>query len=186
MPRANEGERRERRVGRRSDLGGIVARSFAGTTMEDGLGFCHQSAFVRTTLQREFGLDASERIAADYDLGLRLLKAGKRFQRVDVVIAEFLTGKTFATALSTTPAPRAMCTPRNAAFDPGANPTWSGWGKNTSNTRYQDTPGLAATDVPKLKLKWAFAFPGASRTWAQPAPTRAWRARCWCPTEPAR
>jgi glycosyltransferase involved in cell wall biosynthesis len=75
-----------------------IERAVGQATMEDGLGFCHQSAFVRTTLQREFGLDASERIAADYDLGLRLLKAGKRFQRVDVVIAEFLTGGVSALA----------------------------------------------------------------------------------------
>ena len=75
-------------------------------------------------------------------------------------IAEFLTGKTFATALSTTPAPRAMCTPRNAPFTPGNGPSWSGWGQNTSNTRYQSAAGLTAADVPKLKLKWAFAFPG--------------------------
>lgn len=61
-------------------------------TMEDGLGFCHQSCFVRTALQKEYGLDATERVAADYDLGLRLLKAGKVFKKVDVLITEFLTG----------------------------------------------------------------------------------------------
>ena len=75
-----------------------IERAIGQATMEDGLGFCHQSAFVRTALQREFGLDASERIAADYDLGLRLLKAGKKLQRVDVIITEFLTGGVSALA----------------------------------------------------------------------------------------
>jgi glycosyltransferase involved in cell wall biosynthesis len=71
-------------------------------TMHDGLGFCHQSAFLRTALQREYGLDVSERVAADYDLGLRLLKAGKVFKHVDVLITEFLTGGFSALAPSET------------------------------------------------------------------------------------
>ena len=39
---------------------------------------------------------------------------------------------------------------------------WSSWGGNTSNTRFQTTAmaGLTADQVPHLKLKWAFGFPG--------------------------
>src|SRR5207253_630185 len=37
------------------------------------------------------------------------------------------------------------------------------------NTRYQPNPGLAAADVPKLKLKWAFGFQGDTRAVAQPS-----------------
>jgi polyvinyl alcohol dehydrogenase (cytochrome) len=44
---------------------------------------------------------------------------------------------------------------------------WNGWGRDPSNTRFQPFPGIAARDVPRLKLKWAFAFPGNS-TYAQP------------------
>lgn len=36
---------------------------------------------------------------------------------------------------------------------------WNGWGLDTDNTRYQPKPGLKAADVPKLKVKWAFAYP---------------------------
>src|SRR3569833_3010314 len=38
---------------------------------------------------------------------------------------------------------------------------WNGWGRDPENTRYQPGPGLKPTDVPKLKLKWAFAYPGS-------------------------
>lgn len=38
-------------------------------------------------------------------------------------------------------------------------PGWNGWGKDYDNTRFQPTPGLKAEDVPKLKVKWAFAYP---------------------------
>jgi polyvinyl alcohol dehydrogenase (cytochrome) len=42
---------------------------------------------------------------------------------------------------------------------------WNGWsGRGTSNVRYPPDPGLATADVPKLKLKWAFAYPGGTST----------------------
>lgn len=69
-----------------------IERAVQKVTMKDGLGFCHQSCFVRMALQKEYGLDTTELVAADYDLGLRLLKEGKVFQYVNVLITEFLTG----------------------------------------------------------------------------------------------
>ena len=39
-------------------------------------------------------------------------------------------------------------------------PQWNGWGRDLDNTRYQPTPGLKPEDLPKLKVKWAFAYPG--------------------------
>jgi polyvinyl alcohol dehydrogenase (cytochrome) len=39
---------------------------------------------------------------------------------------------------------------------------WNGWGKSPDNTRYQPEPAIRATDVPKLALKWAFAYAGGS------------------------
>jgi polyvinyl alcohol dehydrogenase (cytochrome) len=38
---------------------------------------------------------------------------------------------------------------------------WNGWGRDLGNSRYQPDPGIKADDVPKLKVKWAFAYPGA-------------------------
>lgn len=37
---------------------------------------------------------------------------------------------------------------------------WSGWGRDLDNSRFQPRPGLKADEVPKLKVKWAFAYPG--------------------------
>jgi glycosyltransferase involved in cell wall biosynthesis len=61
-------------------------------TLTDGSGFSHQSTFVRAAVQRQYGFDPSERIAADYDFFLRLYKAKKAFQRVDVLVSEFFIG----------------------------------------------------------------------------------------------
>jgi polyvinyl alcohol dehydrogenase (cytochrome) len=87
-------------------------------------------------------------------------------------IAEFVTGKTFATAFSTKPNPESMCRPAAGDFaSPLAGPRWNGWGGNTQNTRFQDDAmaGLHAGDVPKLKLKWAFGFPGELSADGQPS-----------------
>jgi polyvinyl alcohol dehydrogenase (cytochrome) len=52
-----------------------------------------------------------------------------------------------------------MCANDGGPFDLG-QPAWNGWGNNPENTRYQADPGLKTEDVPKLKVKWAFAYPG--------------------------
>ena len=44
----------------------------------------------------------------------------------------------------------------------GDNPAeWSSWGRDLENTRFEPTPGFTAAEVPRLKLKWAFAYPGS-------------------------
>ena len=49
-------------------------------------------------------------------------------------------------------------------------PHWNGWGVDSSQRRFQpaEMAQLAAEDVPRLKLKWAFGFPGANFAFAQP------------------
>lgn len=39
---------------------------------------------------------------------------------------------------------------------------WSGWGVDLENTRFQKAKdaGLTSNDIPRLKLKWVFAYPG--------------------------
>ena len=47
---------------------------------------------------------------------------------------------------------------------------WNGWGVDAANTRYQDAKSarLDRDGVSKLKLKWAFGFPGATTAFGQP------------------
>jgi polyvinyl alcohol dehydrogenase (cytochrome) len=67
-----------------------------------------------------------------------------------------------------------MCTGPAASTNfaaPLAGKNWNGWGDNTSNTRFQDAAGagLTAAQASRLKVKWAFAFPGDLDANAQPA-----------------
>ncbi len=47
---------------------------------------------------------------------------------------------------------------------------WDGWGVDNLNTRFQPAmaAGVTAAQVPALKLKWAFGFPGARSAYSQP------------------
>jgi outer membrane protein assembly factor BamB len=62
------------------------------------------------------------------------------------------------------------CPSTKAFADPLSGPHWNGWGGGPSQRRFQsaEMAQLAAEDVPRLKLKWAFGFPGASFAFAQP------------------
>ena len=53
----------------------------------------------------------------------------------------------------------------------GESPAWASWGGNFANTRFQSErdSGLRVEDLPRLKLKWAFAFPDTSTMRSQPA-----------------
>jgi len=53
---------------------------------------------------------------------------------------------------------------------------WNGWGVDPGNTRQQSQAdaGLSADQLPKLELKWAFGFPDASSSWAQPTVVGGW------------
>jgi polyvinyl alcohol dehydrogenase (cytochrome) len=59
--------------------------------------------------------------------------------------------------------------PAGAAWKNG--PGWTNWGAGLANTRFQTSKdaGLSAADVPRLTLKWAFAFPDSSMLRSQPA-----------------
>jgi polyvinyl alcohol dehydrogenase (cytochrome) len=79
-------------------------------------------------------------------------------------IARYITGKEFSSAKEVmagqcTAAPKPLSI---AATD------WNGWGQDSGNSHYQPKPGLAVEDIPKLKLKWAFGFPGDTVAFAQP------------------
>ena len=71
----------------------------------------------------------------------------------------------------TSEAPRNLCKPSVAAFDdlPGSS-QWNGWGADAAQRRFQtsERAGLRADAVPRLKLKWALGFPGASIAFGQP------------------
>ncbi|HEY0437535.1 MAG TPA: PQQ-binding-like beta-propeller repeat protein, partial [Phenylobacterium sp.] len=66
-------------------------------------------------------------------------------------------------------APDPMCAGPAPAIRVGPS-DWTNMGVNANNDRFQRHPGLTAADVPKLKVKWAFAMTGGG----QPAVVGDW------------
>lgn len=62
------------------------------------------------------------------------------------------------------------CPVSAALLDPASRPRWNGWGASAAQHRFQPAAmaQLSAADVPRLRLKWAFGFPGVNRAFAQP------------------
>lgn len=84
-------------------------------------------------------------------------------------IASFVTGKTATDGVAADAAGR--CTQQVSGFPEALDgPRWNGWGVDAGNSRFQpaDMAGLTAAQVPHLRLKWAYAFPGASVSFAPP------------------
>ena len=77
------------------------------------------------------------------------------------------TGGSHAAAPTFTPTCKGDATFRN---DP-KSPQWNGWSPSLTNSRFQDAAasGLAASDLPKLKLKWAFNLGDVTVARSQPA-----------------
>lgn len=132
---------------------------------------CHDSGAERVPGRETLKAMTPERVLAAMESGAMIAMAGRLSVVERRAVAEFVTGKSLGRASATVPSPQTMCTDAHGASnDLLSGPQWSGWGANLANTRAQDatTAGFAAAEVPRLKLKWAFGFPGDASASAQP------------------
>ncbi len=62
------------------------------------------------------------------------------------------------------------CTVNPALAEPASGPAWNGWGAGISNSRFQTAQAaqMTASQVPHLKLKWAFGLAGAKQVFGEP------------------
>jgi len=130
---------------------------------------CHEAGVERAPSRQTLRAMSPERVLAALETGAMISMTSARTAVERRAIAEFVTGKPFGQALVTTPSPPSMCPVREGDFvSLFSGPLWHGWGVN--NTRYQDRAmaGFTAAEVPRLKLKWAFGFPGDVAADAQP------------------
>ena len=84
-------------------------------------------------------------------------------------IAEFITGRQVTEEAVRTDGGCAVLSPGGwRGLDGG--PRWNGWGVDVTNSRFQpdDHAGLAAEDVPRLQLRWAFGYPNSATAQSQP------------------
>jgi polyvinyl alcohol dehydrogenase (cytochrome) len=153
-----------------SSVGRLSAQDRA-TLYKDLCASCHDAGAERAPSREALRAMSPERVLAALETGVMISMASGRTGAEHRAIAEFVTGKSFGQALNTAPSRQAMCAATSDDFtNPLAGPLWNGWGVNTSNTRYQDgaMAGFTAVEVSRLKLKWAFGFPGDVGADAQP------------------
>ncbi len=141
----------------------ISAASMDGSTVyAQRCASCHDNAADRTPLRIALRAMTPESIVAALTSGPMKTQAEGLSPDEIRGVAGFLSARPFGEASSAIPKPNPCSKPD--AFDPKLAGTgaWNGWGVDVENTRYQPHPGLTATDVPRLKVKWAYAFYGGA------------------------
>jgi polyvinyl alcohol dehydrogenase (cytochrome) len=113
-----------------------------------------------------------ERIYESLTTGVMKEQGGKLSDADKRVVAEFMGGRPLGSARAGDA--RNMpnqCRNNPQIADPARGPAWNGWGADGSNQRFQQAQaaGLDATQVARLKLKWAFGFPAGISANTQPA-----------------
>jgi polyvinyl alcohol dehydrogenase (cytochrome) len=73
-------------------------------------------------------------------------------------IAAFLTGKSSDPGAQPNPEANRCAGPGPEIGLEGS--LWNGWGHDVENSRFQPQPVIGAAEVPRLKAKWVFAYPG--------------------------
>lgn len=132
---------------------------------------CHDAGTARTPARDVLAGLSPERIVTSLETGsMRVIGNFSLSGPERVAVAEHLTGKTYNKDWADTGTNQ--CSPATwPVGDPLAGPHWNGWGNGLENARYQraDVAGMSAKDVPSLRLKWAFAFPGETFVESQPS-----------------
>jgi polyvinyl alcohol dehydrogenase (cytochrome) len=129
---------------------------------------CHEAGVARAP-NRE-GL----RRLTPQAIGAALTAGSMREQGQNLTLDQIqLLARTLGAAPATVnPTAASTCTSNELASlaKPLEQPHWNGWGANLAQHRFQPAANaqLSASDVPRLKLKWAFGFQGANRAFAQP------------------
>lgn len=128
---------------------------------------CHEGQTPKAPHSVTFQLLGPEAILAALTRGAMQSQGAALSAEERTQLAEYLGGGTLAVRRLQPPL---ACAPGASPFDAARPPVIDGWGMTLAGTRFvaAEFARLASTDVPKLELEWAFAFPGATRARSQP------------------
>jgi polyvinyl alcohol dehydrogenase (cytochrome) len=128
---------------------------------------CHEGQVAKAPSKTFLQMMPADAIYAALTDGIMRQKAKSLTPAQKRELAEYLSSETLGGA-ALPEAPR--CTGDAARFDTTQSPRITGWGFDAANSRHvpADIAGIAPADVPRLKVKWAFQYPGALRARSQP------------------
>jgi polyvinyl alcohol dehydrogenase (cytochrome) len=134
-------------------------------TFEQRCSSCHDYAIDRTPTTDALRTKTPEQILFSLRSGtMRAQALGLSVYQMQGVAA-YLTGREPAESAADVAEPNRCREPAPPLRVRLAD--WNGWGYDEGNSRFQSAPGLAAADVPRLKVKWAFGYRG-SYVYGQP------------------
>jgi polyvinyl alcohol dehydrogenase (cytochrome) len=145
----------------RAQDGAVLFKEYCAT--------CHEAADSRAPTRDVLGQMRPEQILQALEKGAMKTQAAERSRAQRRALAEYLSGKRLDSA-STTALPKSAFCAAHPFSNVLSGPAWNGWGMTITNTRFQpgDAAGITADQVPRLKVQWAFGFPGASSGGTQP------------------
>jgi polyvinyl alcohol dehydrogenase (cytochrome) len=118
---------------------------------------CHDHPVGRIPPRDTLKTLSAQQVIFDLTFGMMQPQGlGLSVQQI-AAVATFLTGKASA------PGPQPKIDANMCATNPSISlggSQWNGWGHDVENTRFQPEPGFSASDIPRLKVKWVFAYPG--------------------------
>src|SRR2546425_165913 len=130
---------------------------------------CHEAGVDRAPHPATLSLMTPESVYRTITSGVMKVQASGLTDTERRQVAEYLTRHKLGAIAVASAAPK--CSGPEAAFDYGEPPIWRTWGLTPDNSRLIPTSlaGVDRSNVRRLKLKWAFAFPSALRARSHPA-----------------
>lgn len=128
---------------------------------------CHEGQAPKAPSRTFIEMMTPEAIHRALSVGIMRTQAAGLSDEDERHVAEYLSGLSFGAPQAPTAAP---CVGQAAVFDLGRTPDIVGWGFDGRNTHFipGDTAKLPLEDVPKLKVKWTFAYPSSVRARSRP------------------
>lgn len=129
---------------------------------------CHEGGVARAPDAKALRQFRPERMSFALMFGMMSQQGRDLSQQEIQDIVRYLVGT--PSEQQQQPLPDSTCGERGPALADASLPRWNGWGVDIAQHRFQPAvmAQLSPDDVPRLKLKWAFGFPGDTRAYAQP------------------
>ena len=146
-----------------------VEQSLGAQVYQGTCAACHNAGVGRAPLRLLLQDMTPEAIHTVLTQGAMRPQAAALSEEQKRAVAEYISGRKLGSANPATALN--MCTGAAARFDMAEPPVLAGWGLDMASTHAIPSAisGLGTGNAPRLKLKWAFAFPGSQRARSQPA-----------------
>jgi polyvinyl alcohol dehydrogenase (cytochrome) len=144
-------------------------RELGTATYQANCAACHENAGSHAPSAAGLGTLSPDIVLRALTTGRMQAQAAHLSDEQRAAVAQVLTNQLLGSAPAE--APLARCTGSAAVFDFAQPAAFSGWGLDARNSHAIATQaaGITSADLPRLKLRWAFAIPNAIEMRSQPA-----------------